>query len=59
MMGRQAVPAQLFYDFSIEEHVPEDHLLRRMDPFLDFEEMRARLKPFYSRLVAHRSTLSC
>jgi len=50
MMGRQAVPAQLFYDFSIEEHVPEDHLLRRIDPFLDFEEMRTRLRPFYSRI---------
>jgi hypothetical protein len=33
MMGRQAVRAQLFYDFSIEEHVPGDHLLRRIDPF--------------------------
>ena len=50
MMGRQAVPAQLFYDFSIEEHVPLDHLLRRVDRFLDFEEMRAKLKPFYSRI---------
>lgn len=24
MMGTQAVPAQLFYDFCLEEHVPTD-----------------------------------
>ena len=29
MMGRQDDRQQtLFYDFSLEEHVPEDHLLR-------------------------------
>lgn len=28
MMGCQAAPAQLFYDFSLDDHVPADHLLR-------------------------------
>lgn len=28
-MGCQAAPAQLFCDFSLEEHVPAAHLLRR------------------------------
>ena len=37
MMG-QLPPAQnaLFYDFCLEEFVSEDHLLRRIDPLLDF-----------------------
>jgi transposase len=50
MMGTQAVPAQLFYDFSIEEHVPADHLLRRIDQFLDLKELRTKLKPYYSAI---------
>jgi hypothetical protein len=50
MMGMQAVPAQLFYDFSIEEHVPADHLLRRIDQFLDLKELRTKLKPYYSAI---------
>ena len=28
MMGCQAAPAQLFYDFCIDDHVPAEHLLR-------------------------------
>lgn len=28
MMGCQAAPAQLFYDFCLDDHVPADHLLR-------------------------------
>jgi hypothetical protein len=32
MMGRQAVDqSQLFYLFNLEEHVPTDHLLRRIN----------------------------
>jgi transposase len=50
MMGTQAVPAQLFYDFCLEDHIPADHLLRRIDGFLDLEEIRARLKPYYSAM---------
>ena len=35
MMGsRQDAQAVLFYDFSLEEHVPQDHLLRSIDPEL-------------------------
>jgi transposase len=51
MMGRhKADQAQLFYDFRLEDVVPADHLLRRIDRFLDLEEVRWRLKPFYSAL---------
>ena len=50
MMGTQAAPEQLFYDFCLEDHVPSDHMLRRIDPFLDLNEIRATLKPYYSHL---------
>lgn len=48
MMGRQVERAQLFYEFSLERHVPEDHLLRRIDQVLDLSWLRAELAPFYS-----------
>jgi hypothetical protein len=47
MMGMQAAPEQLFYDFCLEDHVPGDHLLRRIDRFLDLSDVRQKLKPFY------------
>lgn len=48
MMGRQATPERLFYDFCLEDHVPADHLLRQIDGVLDLNELRDQLKPFYS-----------
>ena len=50
MMGVQVAPAQLFYDFCLDDHVPADHLLRRIDRFLDLESVRTALKPFYSSI---------
>jgi transposase len=47
MMGTQAVPERLFYDFCLEDHVPDDHLLRRIDRFLDLSDVRQKLKSFY------------
>ena len=49
MMGQ--LPAQqnaLFYEFCLEKHIPEDHLLRQIDQFLDFDQVRIHLDPFYS-----------
>jgi len=49
MMGRQATGReQLFYTFSMEDHVPEDHLLRGIHQFLDLSSFRQHLEPFYS-----------
>jgi transposase len=49
MMGdRQIDQAALFYEFSIERHVPADHMLRAIDRFVDLEGVRARVAPFYS-----------
>lgn len=49
MMGQ--LPSQqneLFYDFCLEKQIPEDHLLRRIDQFIDFDPLREHLQPFYS-----------
>ena len=49
MMGRQGgEQQQLFYLFSLDDHVPSDHLLRAIDRFLDLSELRRHLAPFYS-----------
>ena len=49
MMGsRQEAQAALFYEFSLEEHVPADHLLRSVDRFVDLSAIRAHLAPYYS-----------
>lgn len=49
MMGQ--LPQQqneLFYDFCLDKHIPQDHLLRQMDQFLDFKPFKEHLKPHYS-----------
>ena len=49
MMGpRQVDQAALFYEFSLERHVPTGHLLRSIDHFVDLSEVRGHLAPFYS-----------
>jgi len=49
MIGpRQVAQGALFYEFSIEDHVPLDHLLRAMDRFVNLGDMRRHLAPFYS-----------
>ena len=48
MMGCRGERAQLFYGFSLERHVPLDHLLRRLDRAMDLSWLRAEVAPFYS-----------
>jgi transposase len=49
MMGpRQEAQAALFYEFSLEDHVPRDHPLRAIDRFVDLGCVRAHLAEFYS-----------
>ena len=49
MMGeRRVMQEALFYGFSLERHVPDNHLLRRVDRFVDLSEVRTRLVPYYS-----------
>src|ERR1700690_1561689 len=50
MMGRQVEQASLFYDFSLDRHVPADHLLRSIDRFVELSKVREELAPFYSAI---------
>jgi transposase len=49
MMGERTVMQEtLFFGFSIERHVPADHLLRKIDRFVDLSGVRSHLAPYYS-----------
>ena len=49
MMGSNDKPQdELFYSFNLEDVLPEDHLLRHIDRFLDFSDLRDHLAPYYS-----------
>jgi transposase len=51
MMGRQAGDQrQLFYLFNLEDRIPADHLLRRINPLVTsiLADLRERLANFYS-----------
>jgi transposase len=49
MMGRlDDRQASLFYDFCLEDHVPQDHLLRKVAKVLDLADVRQQLAPYYS-----------
>ena len=51
MMGhRQVEQAALFYEFSLERRIPPDHLLRSIDRFVELEDLRRELAPFYSNI---------
>ena len=48
MMGRQVAQGALFYGFRLDDHVPADHLLRRIDALFDFGFVRDALAASYS-----------
>src|SRR5579863_4831395 len=51
MMGERTVMQEaLFYGFSLERHVPSDHMLRSIDRFVDLSGVRAHLEPYYSAM---------
>ena len=51
MMGERRVRQDaLFYEFSLERHVPERHLLRSIDRFVELDGLRQELAPFYSEM---------
>jgi transposase len=53
MMGRQdRDQGQLFYEFKLDEVIPRNHLLRRMNVFVTtaLADLRRQLKPFYSEI---------
>jgi transposase len=51
MMGQRTVRQNaLFYGFSLEDHVPQDHLLRSIDRFVELSGIRRQLEPYYSMI---------
>lgn len=49
MMGRKNdQQGRFFYHLNLDEYVPEDHLLRGVDRFLDLGQLHEYLEPFYS-----------
>src|SRR5258708_34268385 len=51
MMGeRRSGQDALFYEFSLERHVPAEHLLRSIDRFVELDGVRQELAPFYSEM---------
>ena len=55
MMGsRQGQQGALFYNSSLDGHVPSDHLVRSIDRFVDLSEVRRDLPPFTARLGSRR-----
>jgi transposase len=49
MMGSNDKPQdELFYAFNLVDLVPQDHLLRSIDCYLDFTDLRDHLIPYYS-----------
>jgi hypothetical protein len=55
-MGHQQFEqAALFYEFSLERHVPADHLLRSIDRFVALGDLRRGLLRSTARLVDPRS----
>jgi hypothetical protein len=44
MMGeRTVIQEALLYGFSLERHIPSDHMLRKIDRFVDLSGVRAHL----------------
>jgi transposase len=51
MMGeRRVMQEALFYGFSLERHISSDHMLRKIDRFVDLSGIRAHLGPYYSEV---------
>lgn len=53
MGPRQDAQAALFYEFTLEDHVPQDHLLRSIDRFVDLFDICQYLAEFYSHTSHH------
>ena len=59
MMGERTVMQEaLFYGFSLERHVPNDHMLRRIDRFVDLRPFGPTFSLTTARWVAPLSIRS-
>lgn len=51
-MGRQVPQPKLFYRVSLEERVPQDHLLRKISSVVDFRFLYDDVRSYYSHTGA-------
>jgi hypothetical protein len=57
MMGMQVASAQLFYDFCLDDHVPADHLLRRIEsPHFEIRPVQSGLCCSFEDFLARPMT---
>src|SRR5258708_36114648 len=55
MMGcLKSDQGQLFYEFHLNDAIPEDHLVRKIDAALDLSWLRGGLAPHYSSMGTGR-----
>lgn len=60
MMGeRQTDQAALFYEFSLERHVPAEHMLRAIDRFVDLRACGSTWRRSIARSGALLSIRNC
>ena len=51
MMGQRTQrQSALFYEFDLDEAVPQDHLLRSIDRFVGLADVRRHLEPYYASI---------
>ncbi|KFD27374.1 transposase [Sphingobium yanoikuyae] len=50
MSDRTVMQEALFYSFSLEDHVPQNYLLRTVERFVYLDGLREKLRPFYSEI---------
>jgi len=48
MMGKKEHGEKMYYDFSLEDKVPQDHVLRRIAEAVDFSFVHKIARPYYS-----------
>jgi transposase len=48
LQGKKEFKQRIYYDFSLESSIPQDHLLKRIDRLVSFEFVRDRTKGYYS-----------
>ncbi len=48
MMGKKTKQSPLFYYMNISDMIPEDHILRLINKYIDFSFIRKRTKQLYS-----------
>ena len=50
MQGKKVAINKLFYNVTLEQLVPQDHLLRRIQEVLDFDFLYATTRTYYSAM---------